>query len=180
MCRARKRLQVNYVVATYNLPVLDMDKAQQFNNFCALERADFNCDGLDTLSLCLASPSWKIQNDAVLFPYAWVEEGMTLSADDAQSLKDSLYWIDEFAVKVQLWSLVSAGILSALLVGMLYQSFLTESAGKGFVAGDLDEDTTAVYSKIPHGSNHGSGVLNESLLSSEEHGQGGAVIRRED
>ncbi len=154
LVRARKRLQVNYFVGSFTLPVFDGDKAQRFDNVCMNEtRADgVNCNGLNKFFLCLSTPSWTLANGGVYMPYAWVEEGMTLSADDAADLKDSLYWIDDFAAEVQQWSFVVAGILFAMLMGMLLQSYLAGEVAattNQYKATAVDDDVDAVYSKLP-------------------------------
>lgn len=175
LVRARKRLQVNYYVASYPLPVVDSDTANEFNSVCLNEtRADgIDCKGLNNMVLCLATPSWNLKDGGVYFPYAWVEEGMTLSADDAADLKDSLYWIDDFADEVQQWALVSAGILFAMLMGMLAQSWLMQQEDqedehsklsttfKAALLGDNangeQQQNDAVYNKVAaHGSGHGA------------------------
>lgn len=151
---------------------MDPTAARNFNAMCARDGSQFDCDGMDAMTLCLSTPSWNIQNDAIMFPYAWVEEGMTLSRDDADSLKDTLYWMDDFAEQLQLWCFVSAGILSAILFGMLYESYLLEKYNKEFIPGAFDDDVVAVYSKIPQGQGN---APNESLL-----GGGGDMIGRND
>lgn len=155
LARAKKRLQANYYIGDWVLPVMDGDTAESFNTVCLNEtRKDgVNCMGVNEQINCLATPSWSFKDGGVYFPYAWVEESMVLTRDDADDLKESLYWIDGFAESVQLYSLVCSGIFMAILMGMLGQSYLHNKVGNSsievseFKSSMVDDETQAIYQK---------------------------------
>lgn len=147
LCRARKRLQVNYVIESFDMPVMQQQAVNEFSNLCEKNDNFTNCSTFDQTMQCLTTPSWKIQDDSVMMPYAWVEEGMTLTRSDADGLKDTLYWIDGFAADVQFWCFIVAGLLTVLLCGMMLQSFFMEETLAEFHYGKLDADTIVTYTK---------------------------------
>lgn len=172
LVRARKRLQVNYYISSEQFPVLDPVRAREFNLLCVNTNVSetINCSGFDQTVTCLTTPTWNIYNNGVLFPYAWVEEGMTLTADDADSLKNSLYWIEEFATQIQFWCYVSAGLLSILLFGMLYESMLRDEEME-YQYNNIADDTIAIYTKekennFENNNNNQNNPINNNMIIS--------------
>lgn len=127
LARAMKRLQANYLMTDINLPTITQTTADQLAALCAGagDGPPLECAGLDALVGCLSVPTdWKFPNGQIFFPYAWVEESAIMSADDANDLKDGLYWIEDFAVEVQMYGLVCAALFFMMLCGVMFQSYL--------------------------------------------------------
>jgi len=175
LCRAAKRLQVNYVIESFHMPVMEQQAVNEFEAACRNTNMSqaLNCSDFDVTMQCLTTPSWNIQDDSVMFPYAWVEEGMVLTREDADGLKDTLYWIDDFAADVQFWCFIVAGLLSILLFGMMLQSFYMEDAAAASHYGKIDEDTVVAYKKeeTPDGETNGNPLAEkqEPFLSAENY-----------
>jgi len=96
------------------------------------------------LLTCLSEPQdWIFNNGGVYMPYAWVEEGIDGSADDANDLKDSLYFIEDLANDIEKYSLFVAGFCLLGILTMLFtRDYLLAadlSSGK-YYDGDFDDD----------------------------------------
>ena len=121
--RAKKRLQLNYFISNWYCPNISTDVVTEMTSICATEGLNTS-DCFDTLHLmqCLSTESnWRIYNNGSYYPYAWAEESFTLSKNDAEDLKSSLFVITNLSTQLGLWSFIAAGIVFALLLGVLYE-----------------------------------------------------------
>lgn len=74
---------------------------------------------------CLGTPSdWKMYNDRVYIPYAWIDQSADADQDDAESIKNGLYMTDNYAGQIQLWCYVSAGLFGMLIVGLYTAKYI--------------------------------------------------------
>ena len=140
LVHAEKKLQINYLMTSYYLPKpSEPDSADIANGVCHnitdLEQKlidsgvvdpsqvpTLNCDNpvVQSLFTCWATPAdWKMQDDAVYFPYGWVSEAMQLPDSTADDLNNSLFLIDDVAEGIRFWSLVIAGLCFAILCAMV-------------------------------------------------------------
>jgi hypothetical protein len=121
LARARKSLQLNYVLSNWYAPSVSDGVVENITDVCSAPGMNTtDCLSAQSLLTCLNIQSnWTVQNNEIYYPYAWAEEGFALSRDDAESLQDSLFSYIDLAQQVQLWSLVAAGILFAMLVVLI-------------------------------------------------------------
>jgi hypothetical protein len=126
LCRIHNRVQVNYQVNNFNLPEVEPELTIAVDALCAgLAENNETCDGLDTITQCLAIPSnWKMHNDRVYIPYAWIHQYNEASDDDADAIKNGIYTLDDFADEIQLWCYVSAGFLAFFIGGMYAAKYI--------------------------------------------------------
>jgi hypothetical protein len=140
---AKKRLQVNYQMKSYELPRI-MDNASdvalynclsinetiyQLNNEPLLNAnlpyLDCGKEQTQELLTCLSQPStWKLQNDEIFFPYGWTSEELSLPQSDADDLSSMLLDTESFATSMQFWCLIIAGICVAILMAMLVHNYI--------------------------------------------------------
>lgn len=119
LVRAKKRLQLNYVVKDWYAPSVSDYALGNITAACSLVNTA-ECEAAKELLTCLnVETNWTVQNNEIYYPYAWAEESFSLSREDADSLNDSLFSFINLAQQIQLWSLVAAGIFFATLVGLL-------------------------------------------------------------
>jgi hypothetical protein len=129
LCRVHNRVQVIYEMTNMNLPEVNPSTVIALDALCLglsnLTNSSTNCDGLDVLTRCLGTPSdWRVYNDHLYLPYAWIDQSAEADSDDAKSIKDGLYATDEYAEAVQLWCYVSAGLFATLIVGMYTAKYI--------------------------------------------------------
>ena len=147
LARVGKRLQVNYQMKSQHLPATEPDSLDVAHDICAridgvlnvLHTFGVNTGNITTLSCnntllsdmftCWNQPSeWRLQGDdgsgngEIFFPFGWVDEGMSLSNDDATEINDSLISLDDVAEQVRFWCLIVAGCCCAVLVLLQYHS----------------------------------------------------------
>mmetsp|Transcript_9558 Transcript_9558/g.17942 ORF Transcript_9558/g.17942 Transcript_9558/m.17942 type:complete len:704 (-) Transcript_9558:163-2274(-) len=119
LARVHKRLQVNYQMNNYDLPEVTEDAVAAANALC--EMKNMTCDGLNMAMQCLAIPSnWQYLNNRVYMPYAWADEHMVGTEDDADSVKDGVYWAQDFGTAVRFWCFVSVGLIAAIVAGFYW------------------------------------------------------------
>lgn len=128
LCRVHNRVQVIYQMNNMNLPEVNPSTVVAIDALCAgianVTNAT-NCDGLDVLMKCLGTPSdWKMYNDRVYVPYAWIDQSADADQDDAESIKNGLYMTDNYAGQIQLWCYVSAGLFGMLIVGLYTAKYI--------------------------------------------------------
>ncbi len=154
LARARKRLQVNYLMNSFPLPQVEANASEIAHNECITlnttiygintnliidKKSDqtipyLTCDNElgQALIQCFAVPSqWKLQNDEIFFPYGWTSEELDLSQDDADDLNELLYGTEGYGTTISFWSLIVAGLCFCVLVGMLIHYYLLYRQGEG-------------------------------------------------
>ena len=126
LCRVHNRVQVNYQVNNYNLPEAGPELVVAVDELCSgLADNNATCEGLDEITKCLAMPSnWKVYNDRVYIPYAWIHQYNEGTEDDANAIKHGLYTLDNFSDDIQLWSFVAAGFLGMFIAGMYSAKYI--------------------------------------------------------
>lgn len=126
LCRVHNRVQVNYQVNNYNLPEVEPDLVVAVDALCeGLSDNNQTCYALDSVTKCLAIPTdWKLHNDQVYIPYAWIHQYNEASDSDADKIKNGIYTLDDFADEIQLWCYVSAGLLGMLIAGMYAAKYI--------------------------------------------------------
>ncbi|CAE7750897.1 unnamed protein product [Symbiodinium microadriaticum] len=126
LCRVHNRVQVNYQVNNYNLPEASAELVIAVEELCSgLADNNATCAELDDMTRCLAMPSdWRLHNDRVYIPYAWIHQYNEGSNDDATAIKDGLYVLDNFADDIQFWCYVSAGFLGLFITGMYTAKYI--------------------------------------------------------
>lgn len=119
MARAHKRLQILYAHDNMKLPEVDATTVLAVAALCnSTAGQNVSCAELDQLIGCLAIPSdWKFHNDRVYMPYAWADESLVGTSDDADSIKD-IYFIQDTGNKIATWSFVIAGMCATIIFGM--------------------------------------------------------------
>jgi hypothetical protein len=142
LARARKRIQVNYLMKDYSIPEVSPETVALgyaiCDNITALSEAiaDSNAP-IDPPGIacnvsivtddivCLAKPStWKFYNGGVYMPYGWVSEDLTLPHDDAVALQNDLFIYDDYASNIRYWGLIVSGIFFACLVSMIVYNYI--------------------------------------------------------
>jgi hypothetical protein len=140
ICRVQKRIQVNYLLSYTHLPESEpssLDQADQIcqetsvlvsalvqNNLTNTSVPSCNLTVITPLFTCWMQPSdWRFRGGQIFFPYGWVEEGIELSDDQAQDIKDSLLFADEVADDIRFWCIVIAGICFAILSAMVLDTY---------------------------------------------------------
>lgn len=127
LCRVHNRVQVIYQMSNMNLPEVDPTTVLALDALCLglTNLTNSSCDGLDVLTRCLGTPSnWRVYNDVLYLPYAWIDQSAEADSDDAESIKNGLYMTDNYANQVQLWCYVSAGLFAMLIVGMYTAKYI--------------------------------------------------------
>lgn len=190
LVQAQKKLQVNYQVSNYSMPQLPSDTYDNFVNMCDTltntinqvslithPRPPYNrpkC-ALDDMAFflpCWELPSrWKIENNAIFFPYGWVSEEVELPDSYADDLKNSLVLFDNLAAGVRLWCLVIAGFLFAMICAMLVYMKIEERQGsKTWYR--KDDITSPLGFAFNADSNTAHGEVVEPLLTNSNGGAG--------
>lgn len=136
LARAHKRLQVVYAMDNMNLPEINPSTVLAVAELCnASNSENVSCPELDAMFACLAIPTdWRFHNDRVYMPYAWADEHIVGTSDDADSIKD-IYFIQDLGNKVSLWCYVVSGMLTTLVLGMFF--------GRRFLLRDLEQRQSA-------------------------------------
>lgn len=141
LARARKRLQLSYFMQSQTFPDMPLSWGTVADEICTnYTRVATLIDGLDNPTLpvlplvnckngseprplleCLATTvSWNLASPTgVYMPYAWAEESVTLSEDDADSLKNSLFLIESLAKTARFWFLIMTSVSVACVIMML-------------------------------------------------------------
>lgn len=152
LAKARKRIQLSYLVSTYTMPQLqNQDAPAQSVAMCnqvtaftrdvtkiTKKRYDSpNCIAeqlvVVPLLTCFIQPSnWNIRNKEIFFPYGWVSEEVTMPESYADDLNDSLFAAQDLAVAIRFWCLVAAGILFGMILAVLYYIRTDESQGRKY------------------------------------------------
>jgi hypothetical protein len=119
LARAHKRLQILYAHDNMVLPQVDPITVLAVAELCnSTAGQNASCAELTAMFGCLALPSeWKFHNDRVYMPYAWADENVVGTSDDADSIKD-IYFIQDLGNKVAMWSFVIAGMCATMILGM--------------------------------------------------------------
>lgn len=148
LIRAEKKLQVNYLMSSDYLPMVSNQAVSIAHGICnnisglveALQEngidtgniTDLDCNLTQPTALltCWAQPSdWQLQNGGSIYmPYGYVNEHFSLSADDAQDMKDSLYFIDDLAKSCRFWCLLIAGICFTVQMAIVMSAYFEEKA----------------------------------------------------
>ena len=111
--------QVVYAMDNMNLPEIDPVSVLAVAELCNATDAA-NCTQLNAMFACLAIPTdWKFHNDRVYMPYAWADESIVGTSDDADSIKE-IYGIQDLGNKVSFWCYVVSGLLAMLIMGMFF------------------------------------------------------------
>ena len=140
---AHKRLQVNYQLVDKKLPQTNENTIDLANAVCAnisqtvdilhsfgistgnLTSVSCNLTMFTSLFTCFGAPAdWKMYNGEVFFPYGWVDESFSLPDSDAEDIRNTIYFVDDLAVAIQFWGLITAGICFVIIVAMLYRGYL--------------------------------------------------------
>jgi hypothetical protein len=124
LARAHKRLQLVYEMTNVYLPAITEEAVIAIDQLCrAINTSD--CLMLDAALQCLYTPSdWKFYNDRVYLPYAWADEFVTGTSDNAKAIKAGIYDTDNYATEIQRWCYVIAGIFTSLIVGLYISKHL--------------------------------------------------------
>lgn len=146
LARVGKRLQVNYQLKSQYLPSTQPDSLDLAHNICgqidglvevlaqlgvntSVSSLSCNSTIITSLFTCWNQPTdWRVQGDedgngdGIFFPYGWVDEGMALPNDDADTINDDLISLDNVAEAVRFWSLVVAGGCFLMLAFLQYNS----------------------------------------------------------
>jgi hypothetical protein len=97
---------------------------------------------------CFNAPmDWQFYRGEIFFPYGWVDEHFTLPESDADQVRNSLLYVDDFAVKLRFWSLLTAGVLFVMILSMLYRGYLDMLAKDLTIWHYFDESPSAYYKK---------------------------------
>jgi hypothetical protein len=124
LCRVQNRAQVIYQMNSMFIPQLSAVTVAAVDELC-LTLKNETCSGLDVLMRCMAIPTeWNLYQDQVYVPYAWIDQYSTASESDANSIKNGLYTIDDYAGKVQFWCYVSSGLLSMMVIGLYVGKYI--------------------------------------------------------
>jgi hypothetical protein len=129
MCRVHNRVQLIYQINNMNLPEVDPVTVVAIEALCVglTNVTNATCDGLDVIMQCLGTPSdWRVYNDRVYVPYAWIDQSAEADQDDAESIKNGLYMTDNYANQIQLWCYVSAGMCAMLILGMYTARYIVK------------------------------------------------------
>ena len=121
--RAAKRLQLNYVLNDWYAANISTTTASDLNSsVCSTplitdENYIRNCQLLMQFFECLAIPTdFKVQEGNIYYPYVWAEESFELSADDASTLKDSIYVLVDASEEIGMWCLVASGFFVSSII----------------------------------------------------------------
>lgn len=175
LAHAEKKLQVNYLMESYSLPSpSEPDSADLAQGVChnitdlenklidagvdPSQLPTFTCDNpqVESLFTCWAAPAdWKMQNDAIYFPYGWCSEAMQLPDSTADDLNNSLFMIDDLAAEIRFWSLIVAGLCFAVLCAMVCNIYNM----------DHDAKQAALMKQFKESGVHVSGTPSEPLLN---------------
>jgi len=147
LTRAHKRLQLVNEMNNYDLPEMSPEAALAIEALCADNDKNFTCGTLDAMMKCLAIPSnWKFYNDRVYLPYAWADESVEGTSDDADAIKNGIYAADDLANDIRVWGFVVAGLCFAFIVGM-FASKLMVLQDKD--SEDLRQSFVSLHDDIP-------------------------------
>lgn len=124
LARAHKRLQLVYEMTNVFLPAISAEAVTAIDELCrSIETSD--CLMLDAALQCLYTPStWNFHNDRVYLPYAWADEFVTGTSDNAEAIKMGIYETDNYATEIQRWCYVIAGFFASLIVGLYVSKHL--------------------------------------------------------
>jgi len=167
--RVRNRCQTNYQLNSYHLPKVGEETLRAVEGLCAALNNDTQsngtCDGLDTLMQCLAVPSdWKVYNDQVYVPYAWMDQDSTGSEDDANSIKDGIYFIDDLCFYFPIACYTLAGMLAVYMLGLMHGRRMLVTSGSGNQAAKRIQHAPIVYEDT---SRHGRDSMSDSTSESQ-------------
>lgn len=154
ICRANKRIQSNYRMTNKHLPEMQPSALNQANYICSnisalislvnsinatnLTAPDCELIVATELLTCLMQPStWTLQNGEIYMPFGWVEEGIQLDEDQANELKNDLFFAEHFGQRLQFWCLLIAGWLFATIVAIALDAALFAKKVKDFYGVDI-------------------------------------------
>ncbi len=116
LCRAKKRIQLNYFIGNWTSPTLDQSADVLVNDLCSNYPVG-ECFSAKTLVNCLSTPTtWNMQNDGIYFPVAWAEEAITLDKSDADDLKNSVYFFHDFAYGFRFWAILISALFFIIFI----------------------------------------------------------------
>lgn len=69
--------------------------------------------------------------NGVYAPQAWADEHMQGTEDDADGIKDGVYWAQDFGAAVRFWSFVLVGVTAATVAGLYWGERNTLAGGSG-------------------------------------------------
>lgn len=171
---AYKRLQVSYYLEPQKYPTLPQSIPSTLNEIChnltllipLLEENGISvnvsvptCSNLTTINpvlACLATNSdWNYHLESgYYFPYTWVQEYFELSEDDANSLNDSLLFVENFGSIFSFWCFVVGFFLISMILASIFtrsyvlQEFNIALEREYRMAGG-DDDSSEASSPVP-------------------------------
>jgi hypothetical protein len=138
LARAAKRLQLNYQLQNSTFTSIDEDAPESWTYFCN-NLTEFSknsnihlgdsagCDTKPDFYTCMAQDyNWNFYTTmgaaggwGVYFPTAWADEWLVMDENTANSIKNSLFLLDDLADYIEMWSLIISGLCAMCIFVLL-------------------------------------------------------------